>query len=165
MMPANVDQTPPDGEAMARYRVTGMDCPSCAARIEKAARHVAGVAEAKVSMASQVLSLSVDRTVRLDDVLGAETALGYRVDRIGSEVRAAGDGDELQRDLSHFAPADNTWVCSPEKSFQAHYRGRPIDLLHAMNSSPLNNRDVRPSCHCSARWNIQRDVPRVGMVL
>ncbi|MFH1346398.1 MAG: cation diffusion facilitator family transporter [Pseudomonadota bacterium] len=104
-MLANVDQTLPNGASMARYRVTGMDCPSCAAKIEKAARHVPGVAAAKVSMASQALSLSVDDPTRLDDVVGAVTALGYRLDRVDSEVRTGGDGDELQRDLSHFAPA------------------------------------------------------------
>ncbi len=104
-MPVNADQALLDGESKVQYQIAGMDCPSCAAKIEKAARHVAGVAEAKVSMASQVLSLRVDRPTRLDDVVGAVTALGYRLDRIGAEVQAGRDGDGLQKDLSHVAPA------------------------------------------------------------
>lgn len=42
----------------ARYRVTGMDCPSCAAKIEKAVRSV-GVDEVKVSTATQIMTLHV----------------------------------------------------------------------------------------------------------
>ena len=41
-----------DAPDAARYRVTGMDCPSCAAKIEKAARGVPGVKDVKVSIAS-----------------------------------------------------------------------------------------------------------------
>jgi copper chaperone CopZ len=40
-----------------RYRVTGMDCPSCAAKIEAVARSVPGVQDARVSMASQEMTL------------------------------------------------------------------------------------------------------------
>jgi len=43
----------------ARYRVTGTDCPSYAAKIENAARKMEGVGEVKVSIASQVMTLSV----------------------------------------------------------------------------------------------------------
>ena len=43
-----------------RYHVTGMDCASCAAKIEGAARKVEGVDEVKVSIASQIMTLNVD---------------------------------------------------------------------------------------------------------
>ena len=53
---------------VVRYRVTGMDCPSCAAKIGKAARAVAGVAEVKVSIASQVMTLRTsDAGMRLPE--------------------------------------------------------------------------------------------------
>jgi cation transport ATPase len=42
----------------ARYRVTGMDCPSCAVKIEKAARAVPGVAEVKVSVCGADIAVS-----------------------------------------------------------------------------------------------------------
>jgi Co/Zn/Cd efflux system component/copper chaperone CopZ len=68
-----------------RYRVTGMDCASDAAEIEKAARGVAGVDAVKVSTASQVMTLQVQEpgTV-LPSLEQAVGALGYRLDRLGA---------------------------------------------------------------------------------
>lgn len=44
-----------------RYRVTGMDCSACAAKIEATARSVAGVRDAKVSIASQEMMLRTEQ--------------------------------------------------------------------------------------------------------
>ena len=55
-----------------RYQVTGMDCSSCAAKIEGAARKVEGVQDVKVSIASQIMTLEVDDPARQLPVL--ETA-------------------------------------------------------------------------------------------
>jgi Co/Zn/Cd efflux system component/copper chaperone CopZ len=94
----------------ARYRVTGMDCPSCAAKIEKAARAVGGVEEVKVSITSQIMTLHLDDPdVRLPEIERAVTGLGYRLDRLDKPaVRPAADSDdddELPKDLSHVTPA------------------------------------------------------------
>lgn len=48
-----------DAPAAARYRVTGIDCASCAAKIEKAVRAV-GVDDVKVSTATQIMTLHAD---------------------------------------------------------------------------------------------------------
>jgi Co/Zn/Cd efflux system component/copper chaperone CopZ len=90
----------------ARYCVTGMDCPSCAAKIEKAVRS-AGVDEVKVSTATQVMTLRVDdRATRLPEVERAVTGIGYRLDRLDRpETDAEGDTDDLPKDLSHITPA------------------------------------------------------------
>jgi Co/Zn/Cd efflux system component/copper chaperone CopZ len=92
---------------VARYRVTGMDCPSCAVKIEKAARGVAGVKEVKVSMASQVMTLRVnDPAAHLPAVERAVTGLGYQLNRLDRpHAEAAGDDDELPQDLAHITPA------------------------------------------------------------
>ena len=89
----------------ARYRVTGMDCASCAAKIEKAARSV-GIEDVKVSTATQIMTLHADAT-RRPQVEQAVAAIGYQLDRLdrpqaGTE---ASDYDELPRDLSHITPA------------------------------------------------------------
>lgn len=89
----------------ARYRVTGMDCASCAAKIEKAARSV-GIEDVKVSTATQIMTLHADAT-RRPQVEQAVAAIGYQLDRLdrpqaGTE---ASDDDELPRDLSHITPA------------------------------------------------------------
>lgn len=90
-----------------RYQVTGMDCSSCAAKIEGAARKVEGVADVKVSIASQIMTLQVDEPAnRLPLLESAITGLGYQLDRIGaSRDTADGDDDDRIPDLSHVTPA------------------------------------------------------------
>ena len=90
----------------ARYRVTGMDCPSCAAKIEKAVRSV-GVADVKVSTATQIMTVRVpDPGARLPEMERAVANIGYRLDRLDApETDQEGDIDDLPKDLSHITPA------------------------------------------------------------
>jgi Co/Zn/Cd efflux system component/copper chaperone CopZ len=92
-----------------RYHVTGMDCSSCAAKIEGAARKVEGVNDVKVSIASQIMTLEVDDPAqRLPVVESAITDLGYQLDRVGQpKAEGAGDDDDDDKipDLSHVTPA------------------------------------------------------------
>ncbi|PZR82668.1 MAG: cation transporter [Stutzerimonas stutzeri] len=84
-----------------------MDCAKCAAKVEGAARKVEGVADVKVSIASQIMTLDVDDPARrLPAVETAVTSLGYQLDRLGPEGDAAeGDDDDRIPDLSHVTPA------------------------------------------------------------
>lgn len=93
--------------APIRYHVTGMDCASCAAKIEGATRKVEGVHDVKVSIASQIMTLDVDDpAARLPVVESAVTGLGYQLDRIGGpKADAADDDDDKIPDLSHVTPA------------------------------------------------------------
>lgn len=88
-----------------RYRVIGMDCASCAAKIEKAARGV-GVKDVKVSTATQIMTLRT-QPGRLAEVERAVTGIGYQLDRLEAPKAASGadDDDELPKDLSHITPA------------------------------------------------------------
>ncbi|WP_306735110.1 cation transporter [Marimonas arenosa] len=76
-----------------RYRVTGMDCASCAAKVEKAVRS-AGVADPTVSTTSQVLSLNAPLDEeRLARVERAVANAGYHLDRLlGSSTDRPGNG-------------------------------------------------------------------------
>lgn len=66
--------------AKLRYHVTGMDCSSCAAKIETAARKVQGVADVKVSLATQMMTVIVDDPARQLPALEKTVAdLGYRL--------------------------------------------------------------------------------------
>lgn len=92
-----------------RYRVTGMDCTSCVAKIERAARGVSGVKDVRVSIATQVMTLKVEDPARqLPEVEEAVTAQGYQLDRLDvarqAEVGADDDEDRVP-DLSHVTPA------------------------------------------------------------
>lgn len=87
-----------------RYRVTGMDCASCAAKIEKAARGV-GVEDVKVSTATQIMTLRT-QPGRLAEVERAVTEIGYQLDCLDApRASEASDDDELPKDLSHITPA------------------------------------------------------------
>ena len=92
-----------------RYPVMGMDCASCAAKIEGAVRKVEGVGDVKVSIASQIMTLNVDDPqARLPAVEQAVTSLGYQLDRIGQPKVAGAETDEDDDkipDLSHVTPA------------------------------------------------------------
>ncbi len=93
-------------DGQVRYHVTGMDCSSCAAKIEKATRCLPGVKDVKVSIASQVMTLDVEDVERqLPEVETTVTALGYRLDRLDAP-RPNGVADEDRvPDLSHVTPA------------------------------------------------------------
>ena len=92
-----------------RYQVTGMDCSSCATKIEGAARKVEGINGVKVSIASQIMTLNVDDPqTRLPAIEQAVTSLGYQLDRIGQPKTAGAETDEDDDkipDLSHVTPA------------------------------------------------------------
>lgn len=90
-----------------RYHVTGMDCSSCAAKIEGAARKVEGVADVKVSIASQIMTLQIDDPEgRLPVLESAVTGLGYQLNRIGGpRGQAEDDDDDKIPDLTHVTPA------------------------------------------------------------
>ena len=79
-----------------QYRVTGMDCASCAAKIEKAVSST-GVTDHKVSVASQILTIGIKPDdERLAAVELAVSEAGYHLDRILSDV-----GKEPHRTQSH----------------------------------------------------------------
>lgn len=68
-----------------RYRVTGMDCTDCVAKIEKTARKVPGIDNVRVSLTSQVMTLQLaNGTEPLSTVEDAITGLGYQLDRLGN---------------------------------------------------------------------------------
>lgn len=102
-----MDQTASESKDEAvRYRVTGMDCASCAAKIEKAVRSV-GVEKVKVSTATQIMTLRLnDPAARLPEVERAVSGIGYQLDRLdGPNTQTEGDIDDLPKDLSHITPA------------------------------------------------------------
>ena len=60
---------------MKTYRVTGMSCAACSARVEKAVRFVDGVSECSVSLLTN--SMGVEGTADADAVIAAVVAAGY----------------------------------------------------------------------------------------
>lgn len=95
--------TPAVAETL-RYRVTGMDCSSCAEKIQSAVIKLPGVEAARVSIASSMMTLKVDKAERRTPVIEATVAeLGYQLDR--DEVVANDDEREIAKGLSHITPS------------------------------------------------------------
>ncbi|MDU8927647.1 cation transporter [Alisedimentitalea sp. MJ-SS2] len=82
-----------------RYRVTGMDCPSCAAKIDKAVRSV-GVPDPSISTASQLITLPIAADdARIAAVKQAVTEAGYHL-----TLLPEGDGDRVIGTQHHITP-------------------------------------------------------------
>ncbi|KQT84932.1 ATPase [Methylobacterium sp. Leaf465] len=66
--------------AALRYRVKGMDCPSCASKIETAVTRLPGVGDVRVNYTAQVLDLTLDEGATPRGILEERiTGLGYGV--------------------------------------------------------------------------------------
>ncbi|HEX6104474.1 MAG TPA: cation transporter [Gemmatimonadales bacterium] len=77
-------------DQQVRYRVLGMDCAADAAEIERAVRTVSGVEAAKVSAATQLLTVRVAEPAgALGALEAAVTDLGYRLVAVERPGRAA----------------------------------------------------------------------------
>jgi Cd2+/Zn2+-exporting ATPase len=93
-----------EGGGALRYKVAGMDCPSCATKIETALGRLPGVTDVGVSYHSQVLRLRVDEAgTSRDRVEGTIRGLGFQVEDMDliqvvaegeAEVDAGGGGRE-----------------------------------------------------------------------
>ncbi|MDF2117826.1 heavy metal translocating P-type ATPase [Roseiarcaceae bacterium H3SJ34-1] len=63
----------------ARFRVEGMDCAACAAKIDTAARRVAGVEDVSVSVTAGTMTVRHGSDSDLDDLQKRVISLGYRI--------------------------------------------------------------------------------------
>ena len=92
----------------ARFRVEGMDCASCAAKIDTAVRRQPGVEDVSVSVTSGTMTITHDATSDLEAISRKVSGLGYSVSRIGEKAPA--------RDP---APHDHGTCCADEHSHGA----------------------------------------------
>src|SRR5690348_12217165 len=74
--------TTPSATAL-RYRVGGMDCPSCAGKIEMALNRLGGAEKIRLDYQTQIL------TLHLDERATPREALEAKVRRLGFDIRLA----------------------------------------------------------------------------
>ena len=67
-----------------RYQVTGMDCADCAVEIEHAVRSLPGVAEARVSLASGLMTVHLRDQAAIPPIEQTVSALGYGATPVGA---------------------------------------------------------------------------------
>lgn len=73
-----------NNSAVARYRITGMDCANDAREIEEAAASVDGVADVRVSTATQIMTAQAQPGA-IDELERAVVRLGYKLDPLPRE--------------------------------------------------------------------------------
>ncbi len=76
------------GADSLRFRVDGMDCASCAAKIDAAVRRVAGVTDVSVSVTSGTMIVNHDGTAQSGAILGKVDGLGYKASPAGVAAAA-----------------------------------------------------------------------------
>ena len=79
-----------------RVRVEGMDCPSCAAKIETALAPLPGVTTASVNYTSQRLTLQTTDPAVLEIALATIRKLGYQPTVLPKDQAPSGEADEDQ---------------------------------------------------------------------
>jgi Cd2+/Zn2+-exporting ATPase len=70
----------------ARYKIGGMDCASCAAKIDTAVRRIPGVQDVSVSVAAGTMMVSHDGTCDLPVIETKVTGLGYSLRALGQKA-------------------------------------------------------------------------------
>ncbi|MBA1155277.1 heavy metal translocating P-type ATPase [Microvirga mediterraneensis] len=109
-------------EQRTRYRVSGMDCASCAAKIDTALRRNPGVEDVNVSVPAGTVTVSHDDTVVPAALAKQITTLGYKV---------TGQGPATARASAHKADHGHGHVhgsgCDHDHEGHAHDRGHKHD--------------------------------------
>lgn len=75
-------------ENSLRFRVEGMDCASCATKIDTAVRRLSGVEDVSVSVTNGFMTVNHDGSVRPDEIAAKVTALGYKASAQDDRERA-----------------------------------------------------------------------------
>ncbi len=89
------------------WRVQGMDCAACVARVEKAVRLLSGVTDVQVNLMAERLTVSPLGGVSPEAVERQVTALGYRASRIAgaeTELAMANAGPDHRDDAAAGTP-------------------------------------------------------------
>ena len=120
-----------DATTLSRFRVEGMDCASCAAKITTAVRRVPGVESVSVSVSAGTMTVNYVSDADNGAVMRQVNGLGgYRAspltERAPSPARPAADGADHDHDHGNLAtaeghdyadaPADLPWWRSPKAS-------------------------------------------------
>ncbi|MER9758492.1 heavy metal translocating P-type ATPase [Mesorhizobium sp. M0138] len=75
-------------QAQTRYRVEGMDCAGCAAKIDSAVRRIPGVEDVSVSVAAGTMTVKHSPESNLAELENRVTGLGYTVAELKGKAKA-----------------------------------------------------------------------------
>jgi len=89
-----------------KFDVTGMDCASCARKIETVVGRIPGASDVKVGLQSQTLTVNLDSAGKSGDVEAAVRKLGYGAIQKDSKPDAHNEGKEHS---DHAKPIEDAW--------------------------------------------------------
>ncbi|MFM5082988.1 zinc/cadmium/mercury/lead-transporting ATPase [Aeromonas veronii] len=90
MPPADPLVAPAQGNSRHSWQVLGMDCPSCARKIETAVSRVSGVQQARVLFATEKLVVDLAPGISPDPVTAAVLTAGFQLKGESADKQAAG---------------------------------------------------------------------------
>ncbi|WP_421266189.1 zinc/cadmium/mercury/lead-transporting ATPase [Aeromonas veronii] len=99
MPPADPLVAPEQGNSRHSWQVMGMDCPSCARKIETAVSRVSGVQQARVLFATEKLVVDLAPGLSPDPVTAAVLAAGFQLKGESADKQAAGRKQASQQHL------------------------------------------------------------------
>ncbi|MDD1498045.1 heavy metal translocating P-type ATPase [Agrobacterium sp. CNPSo 3708] len=113
-------------DLQTRFRVGGMDCASCASKIDTAVRRMPGVEDVSVSVTAGTMSIRHDQTSDLDAIGKKVRGLGYSVERLaGRQVdnqTSANHGGACCGGHAHdHADGDSHTQSGPAHDHDAHH--------------------------------------------
>ena len=130
-----------DATTLSRFRVEGMDCASCAAKITTAVRRVPGVGDVKVSVSAG--TMTVDYVGGADDaaVVRQVNGLGgYRASPLRGKApgpaRPAGDGGDHDHDHGDQAASEGHDHADAAIGSEAQARPSEVEDEPALARSP-----------------------------
>lgn len=87
--------------ARTRYQVSGMDCASCAAKIDTAVRRIEGIEDVTVSVTNQSMSVLHRDSTPTDAIMRQVSKLGYGIKQVKDSQPAGAAKDSVHRDDVH----------------------------------------------------------------
>jgi Cd2+/Zn2+-exporting ATPase len=139
-----------DAATQIRYRVEGMDCAGCAAKIDTAVRRLPGIEEVSVSATAGTMTVRHNGQPDLTQIERAVTGLGYG---ISSADRPAGSEHQGDAEHEHAAPDDN----GPE--LHGHERGLTADPWWQTSKAKLT---AASGIALIVAYGVSKLVPAIG---
>lgn len=94
--------------AFATWKVTGMDCPACVTKVERAVSRVAGVTDVSVDLMTETLTARLATSVDAMSVTAAVASIGYQASpkRMAAPAEAADEPVDAHGQHDHHAHGD-----------------------------------------------------------
>ena len=123
-----------------KFKITGMDCASCARKIEVAVARIDGASDVKVGLTSETLTVTLATLERAADVTATVKSLGYAVAPLGASIAPVAKAPH-SHDHDHGS-------CNGHHHDHDHDHGQPAVAAVAA-AAPSSDDHAKPE---EARW-------------